>query len=404
MNELREALNLKIESPYLEEAYRAALSDSDLPEWLTEGYIRALRDELGLLPRSIDTVLLALPHVAKSPELRLFVKVIYHILGKRVGFNSAFSAFEMLGAPEKIDELGYGAALMFPIIAHLRPYRDTLLLRGIDEDVIRDTLFWIDSFISTSSEKKGAPYLSLECFRAYSVAIYSNHLIIGRLRFELYPNSVRNARVFKSRSGEYALLMDNVTLHKTGRVIGSYGCTDTDGSYYAEVTETKDGYSGLGIDAFTRLAKREVTTLPRDEWTPVYTSGDAAIKIHIPHGGRLDKKAVEDAFSRAREIFTRCYPEYNFTAFVIICWMLAPELSEILPEESNIIAFQNNFITYPVKSDATGVFLYVFDKDIASVDELDLSLLPEDNTLRRGIKKMALEGRFIHQFGGYMPF
>ncbi len=84
--------------------------------------------------------------------------------------------------------------------------------------------------------------------------------------------------------------------------------------------------------------------------------------------------------------------------------MLSPELKDILPNESNIIAFQNGFTVFPAKSSASDAFLYVFGIEAQSVSDIDIPELPENNSLMRGIKEKALRGKFIHQFNGFIPW
>ena len=84
--------------------------------------------------------------------------------------------------------------------------------------------------------------------------------------------------------------------------------------------------------------------------------------------------------------------------------MLSPELCDILKPESNIISFRNKYNIYPVKSTALDALMYVYNFRGNSPDELDFEKLPEDNTLRRGVKQKMLEGKFVHEFGGFFPW
>ena len=95
MNDVRDILNIKIESPYWDEAYAKALSEPAVPEWMTEAYIRALHEEKGVLPRRLDTILSVLPHAVAVPELCLLAKTLYHIIGTKKSFSEAFTEFEL---------------------------------------------------------------------------------------------------------------------------------------------------------------------------------------------------------------------------------------------------------------------------------------------------------------------
>ncbi|MBR5543230.1 MAG: hypothetical protein IKU65_03955 [Oscillospiraceae bacterium] len=405
MSDVRKKLGIKFESPFWDEAYSLALSEPRIPEWLTEEYIRALHSECNALPKQLDVVLSALPCVTEVPELCLLAKTIYHILGKKKGSLEAFPEIEFPKAPEGVENtIGYDCFAIFPVLAHIRPTWAEFAARGVEADILRASLIWADSLFGDSCDRLGKPSFAKEEFMVHRVAIYSNHLTIGSLRFEIHQNSSRPAKVFANRNGELCALMCDTTLHKCGHILGSYGCTDENGAYTADLVETDDAYIGYAVNKATRLAENERTTLSKSEWTPIFVPGDDVIKVHIPGTGDFSKDAVKAYFARAREVFNRCFPEITFKGFVTICWMLSPELSDILKPTSNILAFQNNFFVYPAKNSATDAFLYVFDIRGKSVDEIDFSALPEGNSLMRGIKKKALDGTFVHQFNGFIPW
>lgn len=404
MNDIRKVLHIDIQSPYWDEAYAAACASSSLPEWLTEEYINKL-NKYGLLPKTYDIVCQALPLVQAEPALCVLAKTLYHILGTKKGFSAAFTAFELPKAPEGTQNaIGYDCVAIFPVLAHLLPSWDELAARGIEDDVLTASLFWADSLFSQSIEKAGKPCFNEEFFKPYGVAIYLNHLIIGRLRFEIHENSERPARVFQNASGEYCVLMENTMLHQSGHILGSYGCTDEDGAYNADFVETNTTYEGYAVDPKTGLAQNTRTILKKSDWTCVYASGLTTIKVHIPYGGKLDKETCAKSYARAKEIFKRCFPEYDFKCFLICCWMLSPMLCELLKPDSNILAFQDGFTVFPSKSNALAAFLYVFGIETDSLANIDIENLPENNSLQRGIKQKALQGEYIHQFNGFKPF
>ncbi len=88
---------------------------------------------------------------------------------------------------------------------------------------------------------------------------------------------------------------------------------------------------------------------------------------------------------------------------MICCWMLSPELKEILSPESNIIAFQNRYVVFLMKNAGMDVFLYVYNMEASSLSDIPVVELPENNSMQRGVKQKNLEGKYIYQFGGYMP-
>jgi hypothetical protein len=81
MQDVRDALGIKIESPYWDEAYKKALSEPLIPEWLTEEYIRSIHEKYGFFKKNLEVIVSAAPHIVKVPELCILAKTLYHIIG-----------------------------------------------------------------------------------------------------------------------------------------------------------------------------------------------------------------------------------------------------------------------------------------------------------------------------------
>ena len=220
MQDIRTLLHIQIESPYWDKAYEKALAEPQIPVWLTQDYIRTLHETYGLLPKTLHTVLAALPFVQKEPALCLLAKTLYHILATQKKFSQVFTTFELPTAPDGTDNtIGYDCVALFPVLAHLLPSWDILKARGIEDAVLTDSLFWADFLFDEACKQAGKPMFPESKFKAYSVAIYLNHLIIGRLRFEIHENSNRNARIYQNKNGDYCVLMDDTVLHRSGHIL-----------------------------------------------------------------------------------------------------------------------------------------------------------------------------------------
>jgi len=405
MTNIRKTLNVTLESPYFDEAYRRASGEAEIPEWLTEAFIRKLNDTFHVLPRTFEKVLEALPHVVAVPELCLFANTLYYILATRAKYSKAFTALTLPEAPVgSAHTVGYDCVALFPVLAHVMLSWDELVLRGVGEDVATDSLRWIDGFFAEACEKSGKICFPKAYFSLYGVGIYTESLIIGRLRFEPMENVERPVRIFRNEKGNLLPLMENTMIHQSGHILGSYGCEDEAHAYSADFTETDTAYEGYTVDSATGLVIRERIRLSKNEWTPVFSSGVSALKVHIPFGGSLSPASVKDSYLRAKEIYTRCYPQYRFSCFLLVCWMLSPLLKEILSPSSNIVSFAKDYTVFPVKNNALDGFLYVFDIQEKSVSDIDIETLPENNSLQRGMKRKAREGKLVYQFGGYMPW
>lgn len=405
MKDTRAALAALIESPHFDAAYERAIAAPECPTWLTASYLAELNDVFGVLPTTYDDAVIALSEVTKDPFLVLYAKVIYHILETKERYAQAFPALRTPDAPNGAScTLGYDCVLLFPVLGHIKPSAEILAARGVTPDVITASLLWTNNFFAECTKKAGKPCYTTRYFAAYSAGIYVQTLIIGRLRFEIAPNAEKPMRVFRHTDGTLLALADGARIHASGQILGSYGAEDETDAYDADLCETETFFEGYRIDQATALVTRERVRLNKSEWAQVFVSGDTTVKVHIPVGGPLTPALCEESYARARAMLPLWYPEHHFTCFLIGCWMLSPVLEEILPPTSNILTFARPFLRHPIKSSALDAFLYVFGIHASSPAKIALADLPEDGTLKRGVKQKALEGKFIHQVGGYLPF
>ena len=132
----------------------------------------------------------------------------------------------------------------------------------------------------------------------------------------------------------------------------------------------------------------------------LYDTPPAFIEIHIPGGGKLTADSIDESLDEARTILRTLYPETlgKPLVFCTSSWLLSPELPELLPPESNILAFRARFQIldqWPAEKDFFN-FLYGLAKPVP------YSTLPEDTHLRRAVKQMLLSGRTLHAAMGVL--
>lgn len=410
MKDLREILNVKVESPFWEEAYTAALAEPELPVWLTEAYLRTLHKETGILPSVIEQVVAGAKAVSQVKELVLFVKVLANIIGGKNpdtgafeirASKEAFGVLEFPAAPQESDHvLAYKSVGFLPILAHLEYGWNLLKQRGIDEDVLVSTMGIFDIWLS----KTGNRGFAVEDFRLYQVFLDRGELTIERLRFQIFPQSPYRIQAFSNEQGDLVVLMDDVTVHRSGHLSSAYGFTDSEDTYIAKVTEDADGFEGHAVCQENCLVQPQTIRLSKKVWHRVFQKGDPIVRIHIGSGPGFTDENCEHAIMRAREIFSRCYPEYKFKAFTTYTWLLAPELAPVLKESSNTYKFRQRFTNFPAGGQAIDVFLYVYQMTVKSPAEVDVEGLSEDNSMRRGVKEQLRQGNYIHESGGFFLF
>ncbi|MET7619599.1 acyltransferase domain-containing protein [Streptomyces sp. NPDC005408] len=127
---------------------------------------------------------------------------------------------------------------------------------------------------------------------------------------------------------------------------------------------------------------------------------DFALDVHVPGFlGPITPEACDRSLALGREFFARHFPEEPYRIAVCHSWLLDPQLAGYLPEESNIIRFQDRFRTaYEIKEaddgDAVG---FVFGDP-----ELPPDTLPRRTTLERAIGDHLRAGRHWHCGHGWL--
>lgn len=123
----------------------------------------------------------------------------------------------------------------------------------------------------------------------------------------------------------------------------------------------------------------------------------ALLNVYVDDIGPLDYYQCQKSYKEAAEFFIRYFIEIGEYeprfAFIFNGWLLNKELSNYLPEQSNILKFQSDYEIIAKNADNTLMLKHIFgDAKIPTND------LPETTTLQKNVKKALLEGE---KFGSY---
>ncbi|MFC7680911.1 acyltransferase domain-containing protein [Paenibacillus sp. GCM10028914] len=106
------------------------------------------------------------------------------------------------------------------------------------------------------------------------------------------------------------------------------------------------------------------------------------LNVHIPEGEPLTPHKTQESFVRAKTFFRGITP-----VFICHSWLLYPQLDEVLPSDSNIIQFQNEFHIYEVDPDSKEAEQRIFNGSSS-----DPSSYAEHTTLQRSAKAYLIAG------------
>ena len=279
---------------------------------------------------------------------------------------------------------------------HVQYMRD----RGVPEDIVLDTLKEFEACMYLHLVHDGDYAFTKRFYSWISMYIENRLLRIGRLNYELRTFQ-GNVRVYVRDDGAITTLVDGVQIHRSGRFLGIRGCEDPEGAFFAEITETQDAYIGYPVDE-NGLVCAQTVCIPKAQWQLRLQKGDNVLEVHIPRIGPMDPEACQKSYQRAREVFAQCYPDHNAKAFAIESWLLDMELKTMLKPTSNIVAFQKQYMPYPIKATGTAVLFFVFPHPTGTdYSKLDYTALTENTSLERMVKKRFVEGGYMYEGGGF---
>ena len=127
--------------------------------------------------------------------------------------------------------------------------------------------------------------------------------------------------------------------------------------------------------------------------------GAPVLKVHIPMSGEpLDEKACAASYRDAKKFFLGLLGIEDI-AFTCASWLLSPDNSKFLGENSNIVKFASKYnITGVVEfDDSTAVFPWLFDVAPAT----PLEKLPRNTTLRRAYAEHLQNGGKVLSGSGF---
>jgi hypothetical protein len=121
--------------------------------------------------------------------------------------------------------------------------------------------------------------------------------------------------------------------------------------------------------------------------------GAAVLGVHIPTGAPLDPDACERSFATAAQFFPRHFAERASPIVTCTSWLLDEQLTNYLPESSNIVRFQRRFTMLPgALTPYTEIFNWVFDRIPASFAAASLDALSPRTQLERAVVDHVRQG------------
>jgi hypothetical protein len=264
--------------------------------------------------------------------------------------------------------------------------------RGIDREISYATLADLELWIREHRNRFGRFGFSEQCWlnRHFRGLVYT----LGRLQFEINIFD-QDFHVFRNNEGRLAILAgDKMEFREDGQFNGTNDIFN-DNAWRAEFICSRNKACGSPINMEGNAECKKVT-LDLENWTPVLAKGDNICNVHINASGPLKRGLCEHSFNWAKEFFKKHFPDNQPRAFNCASWLLDSQLGYYLPDDSNIIQFQNFFLLYPhPKSNDSQMMERVFGRRVTNLQQA-----PRNNSLQKSIIKHMEYGKRFHLGGG----
>ena len=374
------------------EAIYQAVADGAAPLF-DRALIDRLHRELNLFGAYYEAVIAGYEDLLTKPQAYAYAQVIARFLQQ-----ATYSESKTIPIP---DPDGTPALDMLPLLAEMTMAEHGIreyTRRGVSrEDATARVSRVFRGDIAVNIRRHGRPGLDRLYFGWITNYIYAMIFPCEGFQFNLSTLGTTYYVLRHKTDRSVAVLLNGPSIHRCGKILGSAGLEDPEGSFRVTVTEAEDGWYGYPCDPKGLVHDRR-QFFPRAQWELVVKPGDSCLNIHLPGGMRLEKEATKHAIKAAFAYAEKYYSDYRVNSLHCGSWLLNPELEEVLGPESNIVAFGSLFHLHPNKCAGKGVFNFVFKTSVNP----DLATLPEDTRLQRWLKAKYLAGGYHHNFGGFI--
>ena len=359
--------------------------------------LQAIFDEYHVFQEYREDILAAAAEIPQNDQIALLTCLVDKAAEKPETYDAG--EMEFPHGPSLAERF----FLLMPLIHRIPEIAERYYAHGLPEEMVLHFLTEYEGCIQIYKIHNGYTGFNKRFYGWTRLVMQGRLFKLGRLNFEIrkMPNNVCG---FRNKEGKLIAAANGVRVHRSGQLLGSRGCMEEEGAFDAEITETDDAYIVYPADRYGRFENKPVT-LPKAEWEMFLKENDDVISVHIPRFGSLTVESCEEAYDLARQVFRTYYSEYDFRAFYCASWMMERKLGDILGPDSRVVAFQNKFTPFALKSSALGVFTFVFQfPDGTDLNALDYDQLPVRTSLQKAVQERYKREEYLYENGGFFQF
>lgn len=166
---------------------------------------------------------------------------------------------------------------------------------------------------------------------------------------------------------------------------------DTMGAFPRFCRECRRSTGAWGFDRgfwTPRQLSGELMRIGTLEYERLEAEDGPVVALHIPSDASLTPENVAASVRQARAFLAEKFPRWSAAPITCDSWLLSPELGEMLPDTSRILAFQKNFRMTGTWDDCRDPLQWVF----WAGPNTAVAELPEQTGLQRALKAFWLAG------------
>lgn len=300
------------------------------------------------------------------------------------------------GAPSLQTYLGEKAGLFYLLLSleHAPRLWAWHAKLGYPAEVTQETLRQISCFSATHLKGRSCPGIYEIQFPWLANYLVQPYVRLGRLEYQLHPYEGGIGAWKQKETGAVIALADNNTRVAKNGLLLKPDAPKSEG-WVATLERTKDSITGYPVDPAGYILQKKIS-LPLKTWQPCLTLNDTVLDLHIPAGGAMDWDSIRSSLAKALEFFKKHHPDKPCSALVVTTWFMDPQLSNVLPHDSNPLKFQRSAYLYPSKPDPECLW-HIF---LHSISDTPAKSLPQGTSLLKNIAAYLEKGNTWH--GGSM--
>lgn len=272
---------------------------------------------------------------------------------------------------------------LYPAIVAL--YERLGIAESIRQATLSDIAIWVKTYEEQHSGDTGLDRYGWICRH-----LCAKVLRLGRLQFEQglfrFPHSI----YYDTERLSYRTFAQEDLVCNPEGYIGN----DSDSCSWTTRSSVAEGFlSAHEVDQEKGSISLAAVSVPLSSLKLICTQDTPILAVHIPEGESLTPSLVDASFSLAQAMF-------NPTLFVCDSWLLDPELSSVLPSESNICHFMQRFKKFPVSFTTPQIYERAFG--IGSTQD-DVLAWECTTNLQKKVQAHIKAGGIFRTMGGYIP-